>query len=231
MTFSRPALAGLLAFIATISASPAQDEVPKQRVSFFAFDVPAERTSVHLMTPKNGFLKLGLPGANATAPQTLANLDGHITIHDQPVAGPDGKMTYPVLGKIKSSPQWPEVMVILIAEKKGDKDQFTGFAFPMSKTDLPPGSIKFANLSPHVVRGLLGSSKVIFKPGVIETIKLKEKAGSMINVIFQYQEGETWQRMMATQWAVGSQERILVFAFKSPLSGTMTSRSIPLRDD
>jgi hypothetical protein len=101
----------------------------------------------------------------------------------------------------------------------------------MSKTELPPGSIKFANLSPYLIRGMLGSSKLLFRPGMIETIKLNEKMGSMINVVFQYQDGEAWQRMMATQWAVGDQERTLVFAFKSPLTGNMTSRSIPLRDD
>lgn len=231
MTFSRASILGLLSLVATTVPSPAQDEVPKQRVSFFAFDVPAERKSVQLMTPKNGFIKLDLPGANATTPQTLANLDGNIAIYDKPVTGPDGKPSYPLLGKIKSSPQWPEVMIILIAEKKGELDQFTGFAFPMSKKDLPPGSIKFANLSPYLVRGMLGTSKLMFKPGMIETIQPKEKAGTMINVVFQYQEDDTWQRMMATQWAVGNQERTLVFAFKSPLSGTMTSRSIPLRDE
>lgn len=215
------------------AASPAQDALTTQRASFYAFEVPAARTSIHLMTQKNTFIKLDLPGANATAPVTVANPDGNIAIYDQPVTGADGKKTYPLLGKITASSQWKEVMVILVAGKNtaSGKEQITGFAFPMSKTDLPPGSIKFANLSPCLIRGALGNSKLLFKPGVIETITLDEKSGSMVNVVFQYQDDDAWQRMMATQWAAGNQERTLVFAFKNPLSGIMTSRSIPLRDD
>jgi len=230
MNHPRVFLLIILSCIAVIVTASAKDDIPKQQVSFFAFDVPADRVAIHLQTEKDTFIKLSLPGANVTAPMAVANPDGNLTIYDQPVTGPDGQIAYPVLGKIKCSPQWKEVMVVLLGEKKKGKDAFVGFAFPMSKKDFPPGSIKLVNLSPCYVRSMLGSSKHLFKPGSVETITLHEKSGTMINVVFQYQDGESWQRMMASQWPVNDLERTLVIVFKNPLTGSMTSRSIPLHN-
>lgn len=221
----------LLAVLPWPGSANAQDEPPKQKVSFFAMQTLPGAGTIHLRRGSKRFEAFDLPGANATPRTTVVNPNGFITIYGEPVTDKEGKESYPVLGRVKSNPSWPEVFVVLVGVTRKDEGGYEGFAFPLANRSFPAGSLKLANLSSKQIRGLLGKRKLAFKPGQIETVRFADPVGKLIDVVFQYKEEERWARMISTRWVVPAAGRKIIFVYQDPETGRMTSKAIPIRED
>lgn len=223
----------LAALQAAILSPLLAQEAPTQMVSFFAYETVEVPTTIYLRTGPRKFTALELPGANATPAVQIINPKGVIGIFGPPEKNAEGEEVYPRLGGIKCNPAWPKAFAVISSIKKDDQTVFAGHAFALSNNDFPEGSIKIANLSPALVRGKLGSLEVAFKPGEISTVRFKESAGSLVDVIFQYKENKDakWARMISTRWPVPEAGRRLMFVFPDPRGKGMRAKTIPIRND
>lgn len=227
---ARQLVLGIAGLVCGLGPSLVAQEINTQKVGFFAFDAPKYPAEVYVRT-KEAYAKASLAGAATTSPMEVVNPDGIIRLYGEPTLNDEGEPVYPVIGEVKANAKWKEVFVVLNGIIKNDKPRWAGIAFPLTTNDFPDGSIKFVNLSDRPIRGIMGKGKFGIRPGAFETLRFQDPKGSVIGVVFHYQKkGEKkWSRMISTKWVVPDEGRKLLFAFQNPKTGTMMTKTLPIR--
>ncbi|MGJ8724093.1 MAG: hypothetical protein ACSHYB_06010 [Roseibacillus sp.] len=221
----------LLVAICSCLSMPAQD-VKTQKVGFFAFKAPVFPAEVYLQIGKGKFEKVRLVGANASKPLAVINSNDSITLYAEPILDAEGEERYPIIGRVKVQASWPSAFVVLSGKMEDDQVRYTGTSFPISKDNFPSGSIKFANLSKKPIRGKLGRAVYSIAPGKIETLRFQDPEGTLVPVVFQFQnKDKSWARMTSNRWRVPKDGHRIMFAYQEPDSKVVRTKTIPIRDN
>lgn len=206
----------------------AQDKLPKTSLSVYSFRYAENLETVFLRSDVEGFQKIELSTANLLGPFTAALSGGAITFHKED-KNDAGETIYPIIARAKIPASIKQPIALLLPAAPDAKLPYLTLIVDQSKRDFPMGSYKLINLAPHGIRAAVGKSRLEAKPGGIKLLKPTEKPGSMVQVLFQYHDGQRWRKMTETRWAIRKDRRSLVCAYLDPRDKRMKMRSIPAR--
>jgi hypothetical protein len=206
----------------------AQTPLPVVPVSVYCFRYAPQLETVHLRSAATAYQKIELSTANIVGPQGAVVENGDVTFHRQATA-PDGTATWPPVARVRLPANCPRALVLLLPAPEGEALPYRGLAFAHTDKDFPPGSMKMVNLAPYAVRGFVDRSTVTIRPGSVETFRPRGEPGASVPVLFEFRNGEQWQRMTATRWTIRDDRRSLMCIFQDPATKRMNLRSIPDR--
>jgi hypothetical protein len=216
----------LAAFCGSLTAAP--EPPPTIPVAVYCFSYAPKLDTVYLRTAAASYQKVELSTANIVGPENAVIDNGTITLHRQQ-AGPEGSVTWPLVGRVRLPADCPRALILLLPAAAGEPLPYRGMAFAHTASGFPMGSLKMVNLSPFGVRGSVGTDTVLVRSGAVENFQPKGEPGVSLPVLFEYQRDNRWQRMTATRWSMRDDRRTLMCIFEDPVTKRMNMRSIPDR--
>lgn len=218
----------LLMALGWTGVAVAQEKPPTLATSFYCFQYAPGLRDVYVRTGAVAFQKVELSTANLLGPMAVVSTGGAVTVHRQEEDA-EGNTVYPVVGTARIGASVRKPLVVLLPGPKGEKAVYRTLVLDRSEARFPLGSFQLVNLATHPVRGLVGGSRVALKPGGVANVKPGGDPGQMVNVLFEYHDGERWRPMTKTRWAVRDDRRTLMCAYVDPKNGRVNIRSIPER--
>ena len=215
-------------FLAVQPLAAAPEPSPTIKASIFCFRYAPELDTIYLRDKAGGYIKTELSTANIVGPQDVVVENQFVTLHRQQ-AGANGETTYPMVGRVRVPDACPRALILLLPAAKGAELPYHSLAFAHTDQGFPLGSMKMVNLSPYPVRGAVGADTVNVASGKVVDFKPTGAPGASVDVLFQFQKEDRWQRMAATRWTLREDRRFLMCIYEDPASGRMHLRSIPDR--
>jgi hypothetical protein len=202
-------------------------DVSRVSATLYSFRYAPGLEDVYVRTGPEAFQKVELSTANMVGPITVLAAGGVVTLHRKDVAE-DGSERFPSIGKAEvGSVRRP--LLVLFPDAKEAEFPYRVLVIDRSATRFPLGSYQFLNLSRYPMRGLVGKAPVLAKPGSVIGVRPEGEPGELMNVVFEYLDGEDWRTMTKTRWALRKDRRSLLCAYLDPRDKRVKVRSIPER--
>ena len=222
----------LVLLICGVSAQ--KEKVPTVEVSLYAFEHHRDHRTIFLKSPKNEPYEIALSRANILGPfKTMTDDKGRVTLRKK-ATNADGETIYPMLTRVTIPAGVKEPLLILIPIR-GDSG-YRSHVVDRSLASFPVGSYKIYNFSPTMIRGLVGKTQVNVSPKKLFAFNPSANVEDLMDVHFQYMNGEVWKTFGRTRWVKVNEKRTLLCVFEDPRTKRMKIRGVsmesiqPLRD-
>jgi hypothetical protein len=218
-------LASCLCLLA-ISPVNADEKAGRIPVSIFCINYADGLKSVFVKSGNEGFRTVGLSTANVIDAGEVMTVDGKISIH-----GPEGGENPHAVVATAEVAGIREPLLVL-TPVKGDGEGGSAYQTTVvesAESGFSMGGFNFINLSPHAVKVKMDDEVFEVASGAKHLFKPAGKAGGIIPVTIDYQNGDAWQLMSSARWAARADRRTLVCIQLDARTRRMVVKSIPLR--
>jgi|TARA_B110000908_G_scaffold96583_1_gene114186 hypothetical protein len=211
-----------------------KDKAPPTEVSIYAFERNKQHQTIFLESPKNEPYEITLSKANILGPfKTVKDENGKVTIRKK-AKDAEGAIIYPQLSKVTIPTHVKEPLLILIPIS-GNRAYKT-YVIDRSLSSFPKASYKIFNLSPSLIRGIVGKTRVTVAPRKLFAFNPSSNVEDIMDVHFQYKNAEKWKTFGRTRWVKMQEKRTLLCVYLDSKTKRMRIRGVnmesiqPLRD-
>lgn len=217
-----------VALLMTEIPLPAQEKEPAfVGVSLFTFDYAEGHRKIYLTTDKGTPEEIALSTANVLGPfKTRLTDEGLLAIRER-IVSEKGEELYPVIVGVKIPKSVKQPLVILFPSS--GEEPYHSLVIDGDTTKFPEGSYRLINFSENDIRALVGKTRVTVAAHKITIFNPSSNQEELMDVHFQYRNGEDWRTFGRTRWVNDGKGRTLLCAFADPLGRRVKIRGIPLR--
>jgi hypothetical protein len=211
----------------TVNIIAQQGEAQSIEVSLYAFEYAKEHQTIYLATSKKEPYAVALSKANILGPfKTLVEGGSKVTLRKE-AKNKEGTTIYPAIAHVKIPANIREPLLILFPTS--GNQVYKAIVVDRSLSNFPKGSYKLINVSPSVIRGLVGKTKIIAPARKITPFNPSSNREELLGVHFQYRRSNDWKTFGRTRWVNEKEKRSLLCAYLDPETKRMKIRGITVK--
>jgi len=220
----------LLLFVTHLSAQ--QQATTPIKVSLFAAEHADGHKKVMLDSEKGKLSEVALPTNFTSLPlPVLLTKNRELYIRStKPVFNEElQKNFHPPISMVTIPEGIKDILVILVPTE--GEMAYKAIVINKNKSNFPLGSYALINFSMSNIRGLVGTTKVLSKPGKIVYFKAKGGNEKGVDVEFRFQqEDSSWKPFAKTYWFKEKEKRHLLCTYLDTKTDRMKIKGIVVRD-